>query len=86
MSQLIDNHPLSRDFPELKDEIHRLKKTNAHFVKLHDDYESVDKAVVRAEQGLEHPGPDQLETMKVNRVRLKDQLYTMLMADKASQG
>lgn len=81
MSQLVDNHPLSRDFPDLKDEIHRLKSTNAHFVRLNDDYEAIDKAIVRAEQGVEHPGHDELETMKVRRVRLKDQLYAMLTAD-----
>ncbi|MGE0311231.1 MAG: YdcH family protein [Lautropia sp.] len=78
MSQLVDNHPLSRDFPEFKAEIHRLKQDNAHFVKLNDEYEAVDKAIVRAEQGLEHLGHDQLESMKQQRVRLKDQLYALI--------
>ncbi len=78
MSQLVDNHPLSRDFPELKDTIHRLKQDNAHFARLNEAYESVDKAVVRAEQGLEHLAHEQLEALKVQRVKLKDQLYAIL--------
>ena len=56
MSQLVDNHPLGRDFPELKDRIHELKTSNTHFSKLFDEYESVDRDVVRAEQGVENVG------------------------------
>ena len=80
MSQFVDNHSLSRDFPELKDKVHQLKQSNAHFQKLNDDYESLDKAIVRAEQGVDHVGQTELDTMKVHRVKLKDQLYAMLTA------
>lgn len=78
MSQYVDNHPLARDFPELKEKIHARKRDDARFARLNDDYEALDKSIVRIEQGLEHLGSDQLETLKVQRVRLKDELYRLL--------
>ena len=79
MSQLIDNHPLARDLPEFKDRIHGLKLGNAHFAKLFDEYEAVDRQIVRAEQRLEHPSDLELDALKMKRVQLKDSLYDMLV-------
>jgi len=76
----LDNHPLARDFPELKDKIHTLKTSNAHFARLHKEYEEVDKAVIRLETGIEHSSDAELEDKKMKRVHLKDELYTMLKA------
>ena len=56
-----DHHPLAKDFPELKDKIHALKTTNAHFAKLERDYEELDKAIVRLETGIEHGSSSELE-------------------------
>jgi len=78
MSEYVDNHPLGRDFPELKDRIHELKTGNAHFRKLMDQYESTDRDIVRAEQGLDHLSDQALETLKLERVKLKDDLYAAL--------
>ena len=78
MSQFVDNHPLGRDFPELKDQIHALKTSNAHFSKLFDEYEAIDREVVRAEQGVEHMGDFDLEDLKKKRLVLKDELYGLL--------
>lgn len=77
---VVDNHPLARDFPEHKDRIHTLKTGNAHFARLHTDYEEVDKAVIRLETGVEHASDAELETRKKQRVALKDELYAMLQA------
>ncbi|MEZ5739522.1 MAG: YdcH family protein [Burkholderiaceae bacterium] len=79
MSESVDNHPLGRDFPESRDAIHKLKTGNAHFANLMHKYEEIDRAIVRAEQGVEHVSAEQLEPMKVQRVRLKDQLYQMIV-------
>ena len=80
MGQDLDDHPLGRDFPELKDKIRELKTNNAHFARLHREYEEVDKAVIRLETGVEH-GPDaDMETEKKLRVLLKDELYAQLKA------
>ncbi len=75
-----DHHPLAKDFPELKDRIHTLKTTSAHFLKLEREYEDVDKAIVRLENGVEHGSSAELETKKARRVALKDELYAMLKA------
>jgi uncharacterized protein YdcH (DUF465 family) len=63
----VDNHPLARDFPEYRQQIHQLKLANAHFVRLHEQYETLDREIIRAEEGL-----------KMQRVRLKDELHQML--------
>ncbi|HET8694690.1 MAG TPA: DUF465 domain-containing protein [Aquabacterium sp.] len=73
-----EHHPLAKDFPEFKDKIHALKTGNAHFAKLERDYEELDKAIVRLENGVEHSSSAELEQKKLQRVTLKDELYSML--------
>jgi uncharacterized protein YdcH (DUF465 family) len=77
---VLDNHPLARDFPEHKDKIHQLKLSNSHFARLNEQYEEVDKAVIRLETGLEHASDAGLDAQKQRRVRLKDELYALLQA------
>ena len=77
---VLDNHPLARDFPEHKDKIHQLKLNNSHFARLNEDYEALDKAVIRLETGVEHASDAELESQKQKRVRLKDELYALLQA------
>ena len=78
MSGYVDNHPLSRDLPEYRNDIHQLKMTDNHFHKRMIAYETLDKEIVRAEQGLENMPDQELEGMKVRRVRMKDELTEML--------
>lgn len=74
----VEHHPLSAEFPEFKDAIHALKLSNAHFAKLFTEYDDTDKAVNRAENGVDNLGDAALETLKKTRVSLKDQLYQLL--------
>jgi uncharacterized protein YdcH (DUF465 family) len=78
MSKLVDNHPLSRDLPEFKDKIHDLKLENAHFRRLFDKYEALDKDIVRAEQRVENVDDLELDGLKMQRVQLKDELVGIL--------
>lgn len=78
MSQFVDNHPLARDLPEHKDTIHVLKMNDAHFAKIMEEYEVLDKGIVRAEQGLEHIADLELDGMKMKRVQMKDDLLAHL--------
>lgn len=78
----VDNHSLISDFPEYRQQIHDLKMSDAHFVKLHDEYEALDREIIRVEEGLEHRSDQALETLKMQRVHLKDQLFKMLVARK----
>ncbi|PID62621.1 MAG: GTP-binding protein [Gammaproteobacteria bacterium] len=78
MSEFVDNHPLGRDLPEYKYEIHKLKMHDAHFAKQMERYEEIDKEIVRNEQGLEHMDDLHLDGLKMQRVQLKDELVEML--------
>lgn len=76
----VEHHPLSVEFPEFKDAIHALKLSNAHFAKLFNEYDDTDKAVNRAENGIDNLGDAALESLKKVRVTLKDQLFQLLQA------
>ena len=80
MSQLVDNHPLARDLPEHKDTIHEKKMNDAHFSRLMEEYETLDKEIVRIEQGLEHIADLELDGMKMKRVKMKDDLLALLQS------
>lgn len=75
-----EHHPLAKDFPELKDRIHALKTSSAHFARLEREYEELDKEIVRLETGVEHASSADLEGKKQRRVGLKDELYALLKA------
>ena len=69
---------LTAEFPEFKDQIHTLKTSDAHFCKLYDEYEALDKEIYRIEQQIETPSDDYTEELKSKRVRLKDEIYRLL--------
>lgn len=74
----ITHHPLIEEFPNHKDVIHKLKMSNAHFRRLSHEYEGIDKSIFRAEQGIEIVNDDYLESIKKERLHLKDLIYSML--------
>jgi len=80
MSDFVDNHPLSGDLPDLKASIHVLKSESARFAREMHNYESIDKEIVRIEQGIEYRSDDELDALKMKRVHLKDSLYQQAKA------
>ncbi len=74
----ITHHPLIEEFAEYKDAIHELKLNNAHFRRLAHEYEGIDKSIFRAEQGIEMVNDDYLNSIKKERLHLKDLIYSML--------
>lgn len=71
-------HELIDDFPDKADAIHALKVSDAHFAKLADAYHDINRAVHRAETGVE-PISDQAEQqMRRERMVLKDEIAGML--------
>ena len=74
----IEHHPLITEFPEHREAIHTLKMENAHFQRLMETYESIDKEIVRMEEGIETPADEVLTGLKKERLELKDQLGEML--------
>ncbi|WP_286234256.1 YdcH family protein [Thalassotalea sediminis] len=80
----IEKHDLHHEFPEYKTEIHQLKMNDGHFSRLFKEYDEVEHAVHRIETGAEHTSDDHLEKLKVQRLQLKDQLFTLLKEAKQS--
>jgi uncharacterized protein YdcH (DUF465 family) len=74
----IEHHSFAEEFPEFKDLIHELKLNDNHFKRLFDEYDSVDKEVVRFEQEVEVACDEHLEDVKKKRLKLKDELYAIL--------
>ena len=74
----LSHHPLIEEFAEYKDVIHHLKINNAHFRRLTHEYEGIDKSIFRAEQGIEIVNDDYLNSIKKERLHLKDLIYSML--------
>jgi uncharacterized protein len=74
----VEHHPLVKEFPEHRERIHALKTSDHHFARLFNEYETVDKEIVRIEDKLEATPDLALEILKKNRLALKDQLYTQL--------
>lgn len=71
-------HELAEDFPQDAEKIHALKVSNPHFAKLMDAYHDINRAVHRAETGVE-PCDELTETdMRKQRMRLKDEIAGML--------
>ncbi len=72
------HHDLAREFPEFKTRIHEFKQNDRHFIKLYAEYQEVDKEVFRIEEGIETPSDEYIETLKKRRLKLKDELYSIL--------
>ncbi len=71
-------HELAEEFPAQTDVIHRLKESDAHFARLADEYHAINRAVHRAETGVE-PVDELVETgMRKQRAALKDDIARML--------
>lgn len=71
-------HELAEEFPDQVEKIHELKTSDAHFARLMDEYHEINRAVHRAETGIE-PMEDLAEgEMRKKRMHLKDQIASML--------
>ncbi len=76
-------HDLHHEFPEYKDAIHQLKTDNHHFAKLFEEYHRMNKDIRRIEENDEPVTDVALEDMKKQRLKLKDELHSMLRTYKS---
>lgn len=72
-------HELPEEFPEHAEKIYALKGEDAHFAKLFDAYHEVNRAIHRAETNIEPTDDFHLEDMRKERLRLKDEIFGMLV-------
>jgi len=74
----IEHHPLTKEFPDHHETIHQLKTGNAHFSRLMEEYETMDKEVFRMEENIETVDDDVLNEHKKRRLALKDEIADMI--------
>ena len=74
----INTHELADEFPEYKEQIHRLKAKDAHFSKLTEEYHAISREIKRIEQEIETVSDAYAETLKKKRLKLKDELFDIL--------
>lgn len=72
------HHKLHEEFPGYKEQIHTLKVSNAHFAKILEKWEEVDKQIARAESRIELMSEAEEELLRKQRLALKDEIYSML--------
>lgn len=65
-------------FPEYRDLITKLKTEDAHFTRLFDKHNELDQKIKNLEAHIEPATPEQIETMKKEKLHLKDELYAIL--------
>lgn len=70
---------------EYKDEIHELKLSNAHFAKVFEKHNELDKKVEDAEADRIILTDVELETLKKEKLLLKDEAYKMILDYKKAQ-
>ncbi len=64
---------------EYRDIISKLKVENAHFAKIFERHNELDKTVTEVEEGRQHMDDLELEKLKKEKLRLKDEAYRMIL-------
>ncbi|MEP6970156.1 MAG: YdcH family protein [Betaproteobacteria bacterium] len=65
-------------FPEFRDRITQLKTTDTHFMRLFEQHNALDRKVKNMEANITPSTHDEIETLKKEKLLLKDQLYAIL--------
>lgn len=71
-------HDIEIEFPELKGKIQTLRSTHSPFARLYDGYEEVNHTIRKAEMGGMVMTEAELEELKKQRVKLKDDMVRLL--------
>ena len=70
-------------FHEYRETVTELKTTNAHFKKIFDAHNNLHDKLDRAEDGgVDHIDHVEIEKMKKEKLKLKDEAYAMIMDHK----
>jgi uncharacterized protein YdcH (DUF465 family) len=65
-------------FPEYRDLITQLKILDRHFSHLFNKHNHLDQKILRMEEHSEPSTPEQIETLKKEKLLLEDQIYAVL--------
>jgi uncharacterized protein len=67
---------------EYRDIISKLKVENAHFAKIFEKHNELDQKITDVDEGREHMSDLDLDTLKKEKLKLKDEAYAMIVAYK----
>jgi uncharacterized protein YdcH (DUF465 family) len=81
----VEHHDIHQEFPDMRDAITGLKDANAHFAALFARYNRLTGKVENLEEHDMPVADFTLEDMKKQRVKLKDEIYMLLLAFRAGQ-
>lgn len=65
-------------FPEYRDLISKLKNEDTHFARLFEEHNELDHKIIRLEQNPVTGSSLEIETLKKQKLAIKDQLYVLL--------
>ena len=71
-------HGLHEEFPQAAAAISKLKIGDAHFARIADRYDHLNREIHRVETDIEPASDDRLEELKKERLKLKDEIAAML--------
>lgn len=71
---------------EYRDIISDMKVGDAHFAKIFEKHNELDQRIIDVEEGREHLDEFELDTLKKEKLRLKDEAYAMIIKFKQEKG
>nr|WP_315426247.1 DUF465 domain-containing protein [uncultured Albidiferax sp.] len=74
------NHDLAHEFPQMIGKIRSLKLSSSRFLHLFTAYDEVNHEITKIEQDGSVISDEALEEMKKKRLKIKDDIYQMLIA------
>ena len=72
-------------FHEYRDEISKLKQSNAHFEKIFNEHNELDQRIKNAEDGINPLSHQEIDVLKEQKLFLKDKAYAMILEYKKGQ-
>lgn len=73
-------HDIEVEFPQLKGKIDALRSSHPAFARLYDGYGDVNRTIRKVEMGGAAMAEAELEELKKQRIKLKDDLVRLLRA------
>lgn len=70
---------------EYREEITELKTTNAHFSKIFEKHNELDEQITEAENGTKYIDEFELDRMKKEKLRLKDEAFAIILEYKKTK-
>lgn len=76
----VPHHGIADEFPEYSARIDQLIAEDSHFARLHETYEGLTAQIEELENEGLPISDEEIEKLKMQRLRLKDEIYALLRA------